>query len=243
MNTGDKAELKEKIGQAIFSSHRFPILQTRDILSDGGRNNTCNRFQPLYGCNHLDSKSSQNGKETSASGRTRPDPVMAARGMAFEAGYCVGSREARDAVKKSLIPDLESFLSTVEDLAAFQSLVAETAATRVVELAFVMAELITGVPPSLDGSHLEAFQSELETDIYDAYQMILIFHPEDDQSFRQAFTYCELHWTEHKAIVTETDNHQPRNQISAKIKDKCFENHAAGKLTPHLNKDVKPSTS
>ena len=221
----------------LFSSHSFPTLQNGDIKPVSTRNDSFNLFQPLYGCNHqVDSKPDQQGKEASASVRARPDPVMAACGMAFEAGYCVGSREAREAVKKNLIPDLESFLSTVEDLTVFQSLVAETSAARVVELAFAMTELITGVPSSLDGNDLESVKSDLEADIKDAYRLILTFHPEDHHSLLQAFRDCQLNWPESKTILTETDNNQPRNQVCTKIQDKCFENHAAGKLAPHLKK-------
>lgn len=213
------------------------------MLSDRGANSDSNQFQPLYGCNHPDAKPAQQGKETSASARIAPDPAVAARGMAFEVGYDAGSREAREVIKKSLIPELEAFLSAVEDLTAFQSLVAETAADRIVELAFVMAELITGVPPSIDRKKLDAVKSELESDISDAYQMTLIFHPEDDQSLQQAFAYSQMSWPAPKAILMETDNNQTRHQISAKMQEKCFENHAIGKLMPHLEANATPSTS
>ena len=229
-----------KDGEALFSPHCFPSFQNMNTSGDSRGNSACHLFQPLYGCNDADSTRKQKNHDPA---NNPHDPVVAARGMSFEEGYCSGSAEACDAVRKSLKPDLESFLSIFEDSVVFQSLVAETTAHRILELAFVMAELVTGTPLSVDVKSLEELKNKLEADIQTAYEMTLTFNPEDGQALKQAFALSRLQWPDHHAVRMRMDAGQPRKGVAVDMQDTCFEKHALGLLALHLEKSENPSTS
>ena len=230
-------------GQSHFSAHCFPSLTDASCPRERTEADACNLFQPLYGCNAAPAGQTGAGNGESPSSKNPPDPVMAARGVGFETGYCAGEQEACQNVEASMKPELESFLASFEDLAAFQSLVAETAVHRALELAYLMAELVAGVPSSLDPQALENLRLELEADINTAYAMTLSFHCEDYQTLRQVLAGSELCLPENGSLQIRTDQRQPRNQVTVQMQEKSFEAHARGKLGTCLQKRGHASTS
>jgi hypothetical protein len=207
------------------------------------KEDACNLFQPLYGCSAEDSADTTEKQNIAKSLKNSKDPITLARGTGFESGFSAGEAEACQTVKKGLQPDLEALMTAFEDLAVYQSLVAETAAQCVFELAFLITERIMATPSSLEMQSLDRLKEEFEASLVQAYRVTLLFNPETLQNLQQALASNQIKWPEHPFISIQTDENQAINQVAGKAVNDDLDVKLSFNLADYLKPDARVSTS
>jgi hypothetical protein len=132
-------------------------------------------------------------------------------------GIDAGRQEALRVTQDVIKPELISFFSVLESMAAYHQLVSETAIDEAVKLAFLIAEIILPCPLSTNPQTMGGQGDDLRKKLADAYRLRLEIHPDALKDLEQIMDGSQVGWPDQQAIHIHGENTLPDDGINVQF--------------------------